>query len=64
VSNEDAGLHPSGAHQNGLRPGEGRPRIQIYDPPMCCPIGLCGPTVDPVAYSGVIRPPDPARASH
>lgn len=24
------------------------PRIQIYDPPMCCPTGLCGPTVDPV----------------
>lgn len=26
----------------------GRPRVQIYDPPMCCPTGLCGPTVDPV----------------
>ena len=25
-----------------------RPRVQIYDPPMCCPTGLCGPTVDPV----------------
>jgi hypothetical protein len=24
------------------------PRIRIYDPPMCCPTGLCGPTVDPV----------------
>lgn len=24
------------------------PRIKIYDPPMCCPTGLCGPTVDPV----------------
>lgn len=23
-------------------------RVQIYDPPMCCPTGLCGPTVDPV----------------
>ena len=24
------------------------PRIQIFDPPMCCPTGLCGPTIDPV----------------
>ncbi|MGE5579937.1 MAG: arsenite efflux transporter metallochaperone ArsD [Bacillota bacterium] len=24
------------------------PRILIYDPPMCCPTGLCGPTIDPV----------------
>lgn len=24
------------------------PRIKLYDPPMCCPTGLCGPTVDPV----------------
>ena len=22
-------------------------RVQIYDPPMCCPTGLCGPTIDP-----------------
>ncbi|MEX2043829.1 MAG: arsenite efflux transporter metallochaperone ArsD [Opitutus sp.] len=22
--------------------------IQVYDPPMCCPTGVCGPTVDPV----------------
>ena len=21
--------------------------IEIFDPPMCCPGGLCGPTVDP-----------------
>ncbi len=21
--------------------------IEIFDPPMCCPTGLCGPTVDP-----------------
>jgi hypothetical protein len=20
--------------------------IEIYDPPMCCPTGLCGPTID------------------
>lgn len=23
-------------------------KVEIYDPPMCCPTGLCGPTVDPV----------------
>lgn len=22
--------------------------VAIYDPPMCCPTGLCGPSVDPV----------------
>jgi hypothetical protein len=21
--------------------------IEIYDPPMCCPSGLCGPSIDP-----------------
>ncbi|HHW19251.1 MAG TPA: arsenite efflux transporter metallochaperone ArsD [Firmicutes bacterium] len=24
------------------------PRVQSFDPPMCCPTGLCGPTIDPV----------------
>jgi hypothetical protein len=23
-------------------------KIEIYDPAMCCPTGLCGPTLDPV----------------
>ncbi|HEY5549094.1 MAG TPA: arsenite efflux transporter metallochaperone ArsD [Coriobacteriia bacterium] len=22
-------------------------RLQVYDPPMCCSTGVCGPTVDP-----------------
>jgi hypothetical protein len=22
-------------------------KIQVYDPPMCCPTGACGPSVDP-----------------
>jgi len=22
------------------------PAVEIYDPPLCCPTGLCGPTVD------------------
>lgn len=21
--------------------------VEIFDPPMCCPTGLCGPTIDP-----------------
>jgi hypothetical protein len=26
----------------------GKPvRVEIFDPPMCCPTGLCGPAVDP-----------------
>lgn len=23
-----------------------KPDVQIFDPPMCCPTGLCGPTLD------------------
>jgi len=23
-------------------------RVEIFDPPLCCPTGLCGPTIDPV----------------
>ncbi len=23
-------------------------KIQVYDPPMCCSTGVCGPSVDPV----------------
>ncbi len=23
------------------------PTIEIYDPPLCCPTGICGPSVDP-----------------
>ncbi len=22
--------------------------LEIFDPPMCCPTGMCGPTIDPV----------------
>ena len=27
--------------------GNMSPKIQIFDPPMCCPGGLCGPAIDP-----------------
>lgn len=23
------------------------PKIEIFDPPLCCPTGVCGPAVDP-----------------
>ena len=23
------------------------PRVEIFDTPMCCPTGVCGPTIDP-----------------
>jgi len=23
------------------------PRLEIFDGPMCCPTGVCGPSVDP-----------------
>ncbi len=22
-------------------------RVELFDPPMCCPTGMCGPTIDP-----------------
>ncbi|MBI4279958.1 MAG: arsenic metallochaperone ArsD family protein [Armatimonadetes bacterium] len=28
-------------------PEEHRIVVEIFDPPMCCPAGLCGPVVDP-----------------
>jgi arsenite methyltransferase len=25
-----------------------KPRIEVFDPPMCCSTGVCGPVVDPI----------------
>ncbi len=32
-------------------------KIEIFDPPMCCPTGVCGPAVDPVlvAFQDTLR---------
>jgi hypothetical protein len=30
----------------GVPPSQVDPEIEIFDPPMCCPTGLCGPTLD------------------
>ncbi len=32
--------------QEAPRPGS-RPKVQVYDPAMCCSTGVCGPSVDP-----------------
>jgi len=24
------------------------PSVEFFDPPLCCPTGMCGPTIDPV----------------
>jgi len=33
---------------NGNKDATGKlVRVEIFDPPMCCPTGLCGPAVDP-----------------
>jgi hypothetical protein len=35
-------------HENSDRPSElkKKPDVEIFDPPMCCPTGLCGPSID------------------
>jgi hypothetical protein len=33
-------------------------RVEIFDPPMCCPTGLCGPAIDPALldiYGAVLK---------
>lgn len=29
-----------------LQPATERIQVELFDPPMCCPTGLCGPTLD------------------
>jgi hypothetical protein len=36
----------SGSRGGAASPAVARPEIEIFDPPMCCPTGLCGPTLD------------------
>ena len=36
------------AYIEGDRTATAKPvRVEIFDPPMCCPTGLCGPALDP-----------------
>jgi Arsenical resistance operon protein ArsD len=33
-------------------------RVEIFDPPMCCPTGLCGPAMDPAlldVYEAILK---------
>jgi hypothetical protein len=33
-------------------------RVEIFDPPMCCPTGLCGPAMDPALldiYEAILK---------
>ncbi len=33
-------------------------RVEIFDPPMCCPTGLCGPAMDPALldiYESILK---------
>lgn len=33
---------------SALFPSQAKPAdVEIFDPPMCCPTGMCGPTIDP-----------------
>ena len=32
--------------QNTMPTSIGQADVEIFDPPMCCPTGLCGPTLD------------------
>lgn len=29
-----------------LKPQNAKADLEIFDPPMCCPTGMCGPTID------------------
>jgi hypothetical protein len=44
--------------EEGSRAASSPAKVEIYDPPMCCPTGLCGPAVDPVlieAYGAIVK---------
>ncbi len=35
-----------GGRSSSVVPGQAA--VEIFDPPLCCPTGMCGPTIDPV----------------
>lgn len=39
-------MTPDNASAASAPPSAGPADIEIFDPPMCCPTGLCGPTLD------------------
>jgi|GEM_PF-308736 len=44
-------MNPSQPPTADLRQPSSPLRIDIYDPPMCCSSGLCGPVLDPILVS-------------
>lgn len=42
MSNE----HKSYGYTSRFSTPQNQPDVEIFDPPMCCPTGLCGPTLD------------------
>ncbi len=48
----------SAEHDEAPSPAVHPVKVEIFDPPMCCPTGLCGPAVDPVlldVYGAVVK---------
>lgn len=42
----------------GTQSPHGPVKVEIFDPPMCCSTGLCGPAVDPVLidiYGAIVK---------
>ena len=37
--------------ENQIQTKEKKLKIEIFDPPLCCPTGICGPTVDQTLIS-------------
>ncbi len=42
---------PVSLDDRSLAQGRSRASVEIFDPPMCCPTGMCGPTVDKTLLS-------------
>lgn len=40
-------MNPPATRSGVPQESESSPRLEIYDPPMCCSSGLCGPVLDP-----------------
>lgn len=39
-------IRPSFTPRFTFPTSQNQPDVEIFDPPMCCPTGLCGPTLD------------------
>lgn len=51
-------MHVSASNERDEEETVSTVRVEIFDPPMCCPTGLCGPAVDPALldiYGAVLK---------